>query len=745
MAASLVHKLAAREICGSFRSPRRKLPWKLFTKIPGRMCYRLKSLVPAAILEEGKSGQFVLSYSLYLDTEEHTAYPIYVYKLQWWLFLPSKPLQLISEVRLFGDEDITQDLFIAYCEWPQDADKIIIYGHSVPGAHDDTCQCFLTVTAVPSVGNCSNCLSLKKGTSTSPVFQQCLLHSYCVHTKFDLAPPFPFFSPRVQLRVDGIVVLNTGDSLVALQVDTKLPLQSFDDAGRLSANVSGSEGSRESRTDRTILGADLSILGTVTTYYTQDSVEDRTSESSGQKRRHASGSSVCEITAASDEEEENFYSPDFSENSDNDQADGKCGGDEKVQRVCDKCRSPLRGNAQCCCSLLVVSGYRPALRTKNESSANNSENVKNGNGVNGHYVASHECLSPKSPKSPKSSSGYQDNIRSPHSVCSHSSGGVTDKAGGQTSITDRDRDTQSHCFCAATAGLHSPPTAVVHSPTFEVCAGKSLPSDSEDNVPCSTSRLSSSQRSFFSSTSSSGDTGSHSQSSESVIVHTNYARTLTYSVRRFALGSEELLDSPQLAEDEYDLAYRSILPAQVVWNKKPLNIIRTVKADMSLITVLQMTFDIEHYMVEAIHNEAEWGQRYIAFCNYDLQILDVCPDSGSVYGTVYTLIQAKESADPRNKHRALIKLYQTSFTFELNLSTGLYSTLHIGELTEADEQLLRGREWKPGSRECCLLRRKVAVPQSFFRSVHVLSNEAVFKGQSMSLLVAPYQYTAIML
>jgi len=43
------------------------------------------------------------------------------------------------------------------------------------------------------------------------------------------------------------------------------------------------------------------------------------------------------------------------------------------------------------------------------------------------------------------------------------------------------------------------------------------------------------------------------------------------------------------------------------------------------ITVLQMTFDIEHYMVEAIHNDADWGQRYIAFCNYDLQILDVSP------------------------------------------------------------------------------------------------------------------------
>lgn len=38
-----------------------------------------------------------------------------------------------------------------------------------------------------------------------------------------------------------------------------------------------------------------------------------------------------------------------------------------------------------------------------------------------------------------------------------------------------------------------------------------------------------------------------------------------------------------MSPDEYDLAYRSILPVQVVWNKKPLNIIRTVKTDMSLV------------------------------------------------------------------------------------------------------------------------------------------------------------------
>lgn len=38
------------------------------------------------------------------------------------------------------------------------------------------------------------------------------------------------------------------------------------------------------------------------------------------------------------------------------------------------------------------------------------------------------------------------------------------------------------------------------------------------------------------------------------------------------------------------------------------------------------------------------------------------------------------------------------------------------------------KEWKPGFRECALLRRQAYIPQSS-RSVHVLSNESVFKGR----------------
>lgn len=48
---------------------------------------------------------------------------------------------------------------------------------------------------------------------------KCLKHSFTVHTKYELAPPFPVFSPRVHLKADRIAVFNTGDSLVAFAVD----------------------------------------------------------------------------------------------------------------------------------------------------------------------------------------------------------------------------------------------------------------------------------------------------------------------------------------------------------------------------------------------------------------------------------------------------------------------------------------------------------------------------------------------
>ncbi|RUS88571.1 hypothetical protein EGW08_003671 [Elysia chlorotica] len=572
MPPSLPKKLFARELTGQFRFRKQDALWKPFSKIPGRMCYRLKYLVPPNVLEEGyvflgfsKSGQFVLSYSLQIDTDEHTAYPDHIYRLQWWHFIPCKRLQLISEVPLFGEENIFHSLFIAFCEWPEDNTKVTIYGHSTPPAGDDGCQCYLTVTAVPSLGGCHDCQMRTHVVASVPSIQQCFRHSFCVHSKFELAPPFPFFSPRVQLRVDGIVILNTGDSI------------------------------------------------------------SKSTRSSCDRAR----SSMCEKCCGSS------YGP----------VNGNVGGANTNNM------GVPRPGSLCGCSTL--SSHRPALRAKNLCNSN-------------------------------------------------------------------------------TANSNESPSLTPAS------------TDVEDSI----SIRQSSQRSFFS-PSSSAASDCPSQSSESVIVHTTHTRTVTFSVRRFSTQDQQVEEeeSPVTAEDDYDLAYKSILPVQVVWNKKPLNIIRTVRSDMSLVTVLQMTFDIEHYMAEAIHHDADWGPRYVAFCNYDLQILDVCPSSQNVYGTVYALIQAKESAETSRFSRMMVKLYQTQLFFVFNLCTGLYSTLFIAPLSEVDERILRARgDWNsPGNKECCMLRRKSAIPQSFFNSVHVLSNESVFREKSLSMLIAPYMYTAIML
>ena len=42
-----------------------------------------------------KCGQFVLSYTHHVEADEHTAYPIYVYRLQWWRFVPYKRLRKV--------------------------------------------------------------------------------------------------------------------------------------------------------------------------------------------------------------------------------------------------------------------------------------------------------------------------------------------------------------------------------------------------------------------------------------------------------------------------------------------------------------------------------------------------------------------------------------------------------------------------------------------------------------------------
>ena len=41
------------------------------------------------------------------------------------------------------------------------------------------------------------------------------------------------------------------------------------------------------------------------------------------------------------------------------------------------------------------------------------------------------------------------------------------------------------------------------------------------------------------------------------------------------------------------------------------------------VVVKQLTLDIEHYLGETVRTTAEWGHRYLAFTDYDVQVLEV--------------------------------------------------------------------------------------------------------------------------
>ena len=47
----------------------------------------------------------------------------------------------------------------------------------------------------------------------------CLRHGMTVHTQFDLVAPYPKFEPKISLKRDNCVVVNTGNFLHSITVD----------------------------------------------------------------------------------------------------------------------------------------------------------------------------------------------------------------------------------------------------------------------------------------------------------------------------------------------------------------------------------------------------------------------------------------------------------------------------------------------------------------------------------------------
>lgn len=99
-------------------------------------CFRLEDLVSQEVLRSGTvflgflpGAQWVLSYIAETDPQ-HELPPLYLYRLQWWSFVPGQPLHLVRETALFGGVGVEPELEIVFSQWSCDPTCVLVAGHS---------------------------------------------------------------------------------------------------------------------------------------------------------------------------------------------------------------------------------------------------------------------------------------------------------------------------------------------------------------------------------------------------------------------------------------------------------------------------------------------------------------------------------------------------------------------------------------------------------------------------------------
>lgn len=212
---------------------------KLFTRLPVRLAFCLKDAVPQSAIEAGhiflgfsKCGQFLLSYtqsSSDVNVAESFLSIKYNYRLHWWLFVPYRRAKKVAEAMLFSNQGAIGGLHISFCQWPGDWTKLMVYGYATNDFDGPSSSkpCYMTVTAVPSLDGCKDCVKVAESYEEDDVAEawnscvrlSCLIHGLTIHTTFDLVPPYPSFEPKVSLKRDNHILINAGNLLYSLHIN----------------------------------------------------------------------------------------------------------------------------------------------------------------------------------------------------------------------------------------------------------------------------------------------------------------------------------------------------------------------------------------------------------------------------------------------------------------------------------------------------------------------------------------------
>ncbi|XP_040436964.1 LOW QUALITY PROTEIN: DDB1- and CUL4-associated factor 15 [Falco naumanni] len=214
---------------------------------------------------------------------------------------------------------------------------------------------------------------------------------------------------------------------------------------------------------------------------------------------------------------------------------------------------------------------------------------------------------------------------------------------------------------------------------------------------------------------------------------------VNYTKLRYVLEPGE----PTAPEEEYEDDKIS-LPFVVTdlrgRSLKPLK--ERATAQGQYLTVEQLTLDFEYVINEVIRNDAAWSRQFCSFSDYDIVILEVCPETNQVVINIGLLLLAFPSPDEEGQLRP--KTYHTSLKVAWDLNTGTFVTVSVGDLSEVKGQT-SGSVWSSHRKGCVDTVMKWLVPESSGRYVNRMTNEALHKGCSLKVLADNERYTWIVL
>ncbi|XP_067829081.1 DDB1- and CUL4-associated factor 15 [Heptranchias perlo] len=669
---------------------------RMFQNLPPILCVPLKNIVDDDFLLAGhiflgftKCGRYVLSYTRDVPEQEFDELPYYVYYLYWWKFNIHDKLKKVRQVHLFKDQEVYSDLYLTVCEWPSDPSKLIVFGFNIRSVNDllinmvmsdeNDRDIYITTVATPPFAFCPDCKDMAL-LSTDEQNAHCLQHGFMLHTKYQVVYPFPTFQPAFQLKKDGVVLLNTSYSLVACAISV-----TTGEKGQIlySKSSENNEPPRHSEVNPSLVSP---VMDSAVSSYQQHEGMNRPLSSHGMSGcilHKAATNSCCSRTESCSEEMLSWELKSFK---------------HAVSAECNPAlsdQSSAAGKAKEFAADIFRRARAATSTTEGPCSLDEAVSKQKEGALLGKPIE--DC--PKVLSTQRSeASEFTPSSSSEAKLGTQCSSCVAESCGSALSPKC------SHSLvlsCTCTTGKAALDNGVLSAarPRSEVTNGLvQSESGTMDNTA-----------------------SQHQETAQTDPGYVNYIK-LHYVLE----PSGMVVDDDGYDDDKISLPF--VVTDLRGRNLKPFK--ESASYQGKYLTVEQLTLDFEYVINEVIRNDASWSKRYCSFSDYDIVILEVCPITNHVIINIGLLLLAYPS-DEEGQIRP--KTYHTCLKGAWNLNTGIFATVGVGDLTAVQGQT-SGSVWSTFRKSCVDVAMRWLVPESTFRNVNRMTNEALHKGRSLKRL-----------